>query len=559
MIASFLRDLLNDKTFDYLPMAIIDANSNILETNDSFKQHIDRNKRSKFRDLFKRIWVVNNIVYAERDGRTWRITYKKYGAKYKVWCVLDFTDAPSVWSTIPSSMVLINNDGIVKYLNKAASTHFTRMRAGDRISTYYPTLMDQALNNGNLYDLVYDGKLSKIQVFRHNDDLWLLILKNSLDVLMMEQEQKEANHLKAMGQVTTSVIHDFRNILSAIIGYCDLVLESKDVQTIKNYVTSLLATANNATAMVKELLRFAKSNSADKNLTSPSEVLNSLTKIIDKITGTAIKVVYDIKDTMGKVSLSQCDLERIILNVVMNAKDAIKAYGTITISLYKRYFDEPWSTNGCYLRKGFYLVLRISDTGSGIHYEDQDKVFTPFFTTKKNGNGLGLSTILSMLKDNGAGINVLSTPFKGTCILIYMPIMQGGFTEEATTTEVKKENIPIKATIVLVEDNPDVSKVCKIALEKDGYEVLSFNSAEEAIQTLQSIQLDLLITDANLPGISGAELVSQCIHNIPRLLVISGYDKSILADSFPEETEFLPKPISLFQFREKVYKMLVDE
>ena len=311
--------------------------------------------------------------------------------------------------------------------------------------------------------------------------------------------------------------------------------------------------------MVKELLRFAKSNSADKKLTSPSEALISLTKIIDKITGSAIKVIYDIKETMGKVSLSQSDLERIILNVVMNAKDSIKAYGTITISLYKRYFDEPWSTNGCYLRKGFYLVLRISDTGCGIQYENQEKVFTPFFTTKKNGNGLGLSTILSMLKDNGAGINLLSTPLKGTCILIYMPIMQGVFTEEVQTNEVQEEIKPLQAKVILVEDNPDVAKICKIALEKDGYQVLAFHSGEEAIKTLETTDIDLLITDANLPGINGAELVTKCIDRIPRLLVISGYDKSILSDLFPSKAEFLPKPISLFKFREKVYKMLLDE
>lgn len=558
MIVRVITDFFEDHTFDSLPMAVIDKNSNILESNKQFKQCITVDNNLKFKDLFQNIKVLDNRFYGERDGYNWLIIYKKYLNKYKVWCLLQAQDAPSVWSTIPMPMILMNNDYEIKYINKSAADYFPKMQLNDLLTKYYPGLT--SLKHNTVCDLIFDSKLSKIQIYRHNECLWLIIIKTSTDISEMDQQLKEANHLKAIGQITSSVVHDFRNILAAVSGYCDLIAESSDLKSIQEYTKQIANTTLNATTMVKELLRFARSSNTVNQLCCPAEIISNLTSIIDKITGTAIKVKYNIEEKMARVAISNSDIERIILNIVINAKDSIKSFGNIGISIYKRYFTAAWEINNCYMRKGFYVVLRISDNGCGILYENQTKIFTPFFTTKKNGNGLGLSTIISILRDSGAGINILSTPENGTCVLIYMPIVQGFSNEKVVTEEGKKEiRNGICAKIVLVEDNDDVLNVCKIALQKDGYQVFTYKNGEDALKFLKHNQCDLLITDANLPGISGAELVESVVDYTDRIVVISGYDKSMLSESFPRQTQFLIKPISLLKFREIVYKVLTDD
>lgn len=549
----------SNDVFDPIPLAIIDANSNIVDSNEAFKKYVNPNGYSKFKDLFQNIRTIDNVLQADNNGRSWLILYKQYRSKYKVWCTLKMDESPSIWSTIPNPMLLIRSDGQVKYMNKSAEDYFYFIKINDSISKYYSTLINSNLEDGASYNLIYKGQLSKVQIYKHNQNLWLLMVKSSEDLAKIEEESKEASHLKAMGQIATSVVHDFRNILSAISGYCELALESTSLEVTKEYISSLLKTTNNATNMVKELLRFAKSNSTDK-LICPGEIILNLSQIINKMCGSAIKVIYEINEKIALTTFSQSDFERIILNIVVNAKDSIKSFGKIHINLYKRYFESAWTINGCFLRKGFYLVLRISDNGCGISYENQGKIFTPFFTTKKHGNGLGLSTILSILKDFGAGINILSTPNTGTCVLVYMPIVEGTNRDLKLKIEsVKKEKKLIQAKIVLVEDNEDVSRVCQTALERDGYKVFSYQDAESALEFLNQNECDLLVTDANLPGKSGSELAGEVKSKVSRILVISGYDKSIICNKFPPNTHFLSKPIPLLKFRETVYKILADE
>ena len=210
-------------------------------------------------------------------------------------------------------------------------------------------------------------------------------------------------------------------------------------------------------------------------------------------------------------------------------------------------------------------MMSFTDSGMGINKEITHKVITPFFTTKRNGNGLGLSTISSMLRDISGGMNIFSRPGYGTRFDIFMPIVQAGTklkSNKDSQNDTSKTYSKRSGTIVMIEDNHDVLEICSLVLEKEGYDLRKYSNAEEALIDLQNREkLDLLVTDANLPGMNGAELVRQakkycCINNV---LVISGYEASLLKDKFPNGTHFMTKPIPISEFRKKVHNLIGGE
>lgn len=560
MFKNFWSTLVGSSTFDILPYAWVNHKGIITSSNSLFKQHVSYRLGNRMQDLFN-IRTVDNKIIGSRDGSEWALIYKSFGRSYKVWAVPEPQEAPSVWSVLDMAMIWISKAGEVKFINPVASREFPGLKVGDFVSKHCSSIIADLLFDGTSHDILWSDQLCKVRIFEKDDDLWLLLFESLTDVTKVDDELKESNHLKSLGQITSSVVHDFRNILAVINGYCDLILDSDEPGTAKEYMNQIRDTVHNATVMVKELLRFARSNIGKDVSSCPAEVVSNLKNVLQKIVGRGINIALDIKDSIARVALSVTDLERIIVNIVVNAKDAMGHSGTLTIRVGKKYFSDSWRVNDCYIRPGFYLVLTIDDQGCGIPLENQEKVLVPFFTTKKSGNGLGLSSILSMVRDISGGLQILSAIGSGTRVNVYLPVVQI-LSHKVPTAALNKliDKKKVTGNILLVEDNEDVLRICKLVLEKDGYFVMNCDNAERALQIASDTSIDLLITDANLPGMSGAELVIELKKRLElkNILVISGYEPEILKPKFPPHTKFLAKPIPLSELRNTVYNMLGD-
>ncbi len=210
------------------------------------------------------------------------------------------------------------------------------------------------------------------------------------------------------------------------------------------------------------------------------------------------------------------------------------------------------------MRPGFYVVLRFEDTGCGICNDDLTKIFTPFYTTKTNGNGIGLSTIASLLKDISGNIECKSEVNIGTIFDIYFPIIQAtNVTSDAALTN-NKQSLLLNKRIILVEDSHDVRDMLTLILKRAGYNILSFGTAEEAISYISTNPIDLVITDANLPNKNGGCVASIAKKNNPnvKIIVISGFDKKRLSQIFPVDSIFISKPIQTQYFLQLVSETL---
>jgi signal transduction histidine kinase len=567
MIKRFLSKIFSDQAlFDILPSALINNDGIILGSNDIFKQHISPQINVGLKDILS-IKTVDNQIFGSVNGRNWMLVYKYYSSKEcKVWAVPEMSFQPSVWSILPNPLLLIRDNGRIEYVNESFMKAFPNYEAHDFVPKFCFAFDEKMLIDGKSYEIIWGDSLCRLKVYSYGPNIWLLYLENMNDLHLIDSKLKESNYLCAMGQITSSVVHDFRNILSVINGYCELIIDGCDRYTTQNYIKQINNTVSNASNMVNELLKFSRTKNVLEDVScSPRQVLENLRQIIDKIVGPMIGLKFNLKESSAKVGISEIDLERIITNIVMNARDSIESEGTIEITLAKKYFGKGWTVNNCHIRSGFYVLINIDDTGHGINLADQAKIFSPFFTTKRNGNGLGLSTIMSILREIGGGVSLMSSATRGTRISIYMPIVQS---ISKNTPKIALEELKIQSkaipnqNIVMVEDNPDVLNICSLVLSKEGYNLQKYVSAEEAMDVINSTDtIDLLITDVNLPGMSGAELV-DALHksgkNIKSILVISGYDESVLEKKFPPKTNFLSKPIPLSELKKKVHTVLKE-
>ena len=530
MITGFIKNaivnLIGDFDFEDFPCATTDRAGAIIKSNEPFKRYISDELGLRLGELTE-IRGVDGVAFCIVKGRTWIIKHKKvFRDRYQILLLPKISEFPEISDILELPMLFIDSEGIIRYRNKLAFEKF-RFRARDYFSKYCMEFSLSMLSSGLNLDLDFSNNKCRVSFYRGLNNLWLVCIRDAKDSRSLD---------KSKDQRTLSIVHDFRNILSLIDMNCQMFQESggksKEVEQIRD-------TIKNSSKMIQDILQVNRSKVESCCI---SNLLFSMEKIIKKLLGEKINLSLNLEETLGQTMISEVDLERMILNLVLNAKDAMNEVGSLEISLLKRHFPDSWSMNGFQMLAGFYLLLRFEDTGIGISPENQRRIFQPMFTTKENGSGLGLSTIASILKDIGGAIEVFSKPEKGSRFDLYMPL-----TESLEETVSKKR-------ILLVEDNRQFLDMCSSILHREGYEVKKFLDAENALNYLKKNAIDLLITDANLPGISGADLAYRA--QVDRILVISGYEESILRKKFPANAEFMLKPIRMDELREKVKLVL---
>ena len=385
----------------------------------------------------------------------------------------------------------------------------------------------------------------------------LAVMRDITEQQRLEEQLRQSQKMEAVGRLAGSVAHDFNNILGVITGYAELIELRGEDEAIRNKANKILTATTKASSLTKQLLAFGRKQVITPKLLNLAEVVAELSSMLTCLVGAETQVVIDSDKEFGMVNADQGQMEQVILNLVTNAHEAMPFGGTIIIRL------EPVEipTAGEEPPPGKYIRLSVSDTGTGIDLEIKDRIFEPFFTTKKTGSGLGLSTVLGIVKQTGGHIDVQSETGKGSTFSIYLPVATEAAEPGVRPQQPARADLRGEETILLVDDEDELRNAAAEYLQDCGYKVLKARAAGEALALADksSEKISLLVTDIVLPGGSGRTLADQIrrVHPETGILVISGYaDDAVTRHGFLDSTSFLQKPFTLQSLGAKIRNML---
>ena len=389
----------------------------------------------------------------------------------------------------------------------------------------------------------------------------LLLLKDNSEEAKLKRQVMQATKMQAVGQLAGGVAHDFNNILTAIIGHSDLMLmrhtpgdsDYDDIQQIKS-------NSNRAAGLTRQLLAFSRQQTLRPQVLQLTDVVAEVSHLLKRLLGETVKLNVKHGRNLGSVRADPGQLEQVIINLAVNARDAMaaKGGGTLTIQTYAVHADQVAELGSDILPIADYSALSVTDTGSGIAPNVLGKIFEPFFTTKEvgKGTGLGLSTVYGIVKQSGGFIFADSKVGEGTRFVIYLPVHRVEAEPGKAKIDVKPKDHELwgTGTVLLVEDEPMVRAVAERALTRHGYKVVTANNGEEALEVIgRSEEIALLISDVVMPGMDGPAMVEEARKSRPELpiLFMSGYAEEQLRKSIDlDKVAFLPKPFSVQELAE---------
>ena len=389
----------------------------------------------------------------------------------------------------------------------------------------------------------------------------------------MAQGQK----LQAVGQLAGGIAHDFNNVLTAILMSCDLLLASHrssdpahaDLINIKN-------NANRAASLVQQLLAFSRRQTLRPEVVDLTELLSDVRNLLMPLLGSNIQLKFNHGRDLWSVKVDQSSFQRVLMNLVINARDAMAHGGIITITTANISRSESETIQHHDFLPGEYVELAVQDTGTGIPKSVQEKMFEPFFTTKEvgKGTGLGLSMVYGIVKQTGGYIYCDSVEGEGTTFRIYLPRYNASLVIDNSSNDKKNDNntnqaeknadLSGTATILLVEDEAAVRMGGVRALQSRGYTVLEAENGLEALDVIDEHNgvVDLVVSDVVMPEMDGPTLLGELRKKYPtiKFVFVSGYAKDAFAKNLPDDAVFgfLSKPFTLKQLAMKVKEMLSD-
>jgi len=398
----------------------------------------------------------------------------------------------------------------------------------------------------------------------------LLLLKDNSEEAKLKRQVAQATKMQVVGQLAGGVAHDFNNILTAIIGHCDLMLmrhtpgdsDYDDIQQIKS-------NSNRAAGLTRQLLAFSRQQTLRPQVLQLPDVVSEVSHLLKRLLGETVELVVKHGRSLGPIRADPGQLEQVIINLAVNARDAMaaKGGGTLTIQTYPVKADQVAELGSDILPVADYSALSVADTGTGIPPSILGKIFEPFFTTKEvgKGTGLGLSTVYGIVKQSGGFIFADSKVDEGTRFVIYLPVHR----EEASAAKTRKSEKTKKdelwgtGTVLLVEDEPMVRSVAERALTRHGYTVITADNGEDALAIIAKNEpIDLLISDVVMPGMDGPTMVREARESRPdlKILFMSGYAEEQLRKSIDiENVNFLPKPFSVTELAEAARRAVLPK
>lgn len=362
----------------------------------------------------------------------------------------------------------------------------------------------------------------------------------------------QAQKMESIGRLTGGIAHDFNNFLTPVIGYCELLLIRRDLDpALKKSLEAIQSAGQKASRLVEHLLALSRKQILQMQTVNLNTILHDMTRILSRIIGEDIAVELLIQDDVGPIMGDTGQLEQVIMNLAVNARDAMPEGGKLIFETGTLALDENYTNRHPEISPGIYTMLCVTDTGKGIPREIQDRIFDPFFTTKKQGKGtgLGLATVYGIVKQHKGHIFVYSEPEIGTTFKIYFPLAEENTDPHGAPLHPEKSMPGGRETILVVDDEESVRQLLVDTLAPIGYTILETATGEEAVELVQTRtpDVDLLLTDVIMPNMNGKELATRLQALYPRLkvLFISGYTNNLIVKQGVLEPgiQLLSKPV----------------
>jgi two-component system cell cycle sensor histidine kinase/response regulator CckA len=386
------------------------------------------------------------------------------------------------------------------------------------------------------------------------------VVQDITDHRQLEDQFRQAQKMEAIGRLAGGVAHDFNNLLTAILGYSDMMLSQIGHDSpLREDAEEIRKAGERAAGLTRQLLAFSRKQRLDPKVIDLNALIGDVQRMLQRMIGEDVELATSLEPSLGRVRADPGQLEQVIMNLAVNARDAMPDGGKLTIETRNAELDETWGAGRFTVQAGSYVMVAVTDTGTGMDEETKSHVFEPFFTTKAQGEGtgLGLATVYGIVKQSGGYVWVYSEPGAGTAFRIYLP-RHGDASEEVGRFEspAPEESRRGRETILLVEDEEGVRALARKVLSMKGYEVLEASDAEAALTLLErhAGPIHLLLTDVLMPGLSGPELAARVVARRPevKVLLMSGYSDSAAAGS----AELLQKPFSPEALARKVRETL---
>lgn len=380
----------------------------------------------------------------------------------------------------------------------------------------------------------------------------------------LREQLRQAQKLDSIGQLAGGVAHDFNNVLTVILGYAEELLHNLRPQDPMYVdVQEILNAGNRASSLTRQLLTFSRKQIIQPQLMSMNDVINNLYKMLMRLIGEDVEFELNLDDNLPPVMADVGQIEQVVMNLVINAREAMPMGGNLKIRTFSFHADQDFCLRHPMIESGKYVVLKITDTGTGMTKEIKEHIFEPFFTTKERGHGtgLGLPTVYGIVLQANGHIHVDTAPGKGASFVIMIPAASG----ESMANPISatgKEKSGKSELILIVEDDPSISDLAAKMIQKMGYRICLADSADRAMVMIEDegLRPNLVITDVVMPGLSGLELAAilRFKHPTIKILLMSGYTENVIAKhgEIDPDTPFLQKPFTRSDLSDKIRQAL---
>jgi PAS domain S-box-containing protein len=381
-----------------------------------------------------------------------------------------------------------------------------------------------------------------------------------------EEQLRQALKMEAVGKLAGGVAHDFNNLLTAITGHSEMCLRRLTPDnSLYHHIDQIKKSGDRATGLTRQLLAFSRKQILQPEILDLNHIVIELSKMLQRLIGEDIDLRIQLAVELGSVKADPNQLEQVLMNLVVNARDAMPKGGKLTIETSNVHLGEEFADSHMSVPPGHYVMLAVSDSGCGMDAQTQARIFEPFFTTKEvgKGTGLGLATVYGIVRQSEGSIWVYSEVGRGTTFKIYLPFVDASVPQVVTKTE-NDELLRGTETVLLVEDEEVVREMATEILRDCGYHVLKAHHPQEALDLAADYEgeIHLMLTDVVMPLMSGRQLAEQLMPVRPdmKVLYMSGYtDDAIVHHGVLEEgTAFIAKPFSIDSLTLKLREMLDD-
>jgi two-component system cell cycle sensor histidine kinase/response regulator CckA len=489
--------------------------------------------------------------------------------------------------TLPVALARLGPDGAILVVNAAARALLgMRARPGARIGDLVEglgrsmeTRIAEALRGDSsgrpeIARSQPEGREVFLQVSLTRLDLdgeptLAAVFQDATELKTLEAQFVQSQKMQAVGQLAGGVAHDFNNLLTAISGHTDLLLQRREKgQADYADLNQIRQNANRAAALVRQLLAFSRKQTLRPRVVNLPDILGEISHLLNRLLGEKVTLSIEHGENLHPVKLDERQFEQVIMNLVVNARDAMREKGgTVTIRTGNVRIDSETRRGRAVMPKGDYVRIAVSDEGCGVPADKLEQIFEPFYTTKRTGEGtgLGLSTVYGIVKQTGGFIFAENRDGRGAVFSIYLPRAATPAVETvapAPPPPRDPEDLTGRGVVMLIEDEAPVRAFAARALKLRGYEVIEAASAEEALELLSDplLHVDILVSDVVMPGMDGPSCVREARKMRPgvKVVLVSGYAEDSLKRSMEglADCQFLPKPFSLNDLTAKVKEMV---